>query len=39
MMSDAPPISSTPFCIVSRLEIWAKRCGSQESVAMLLITR
>ncbi len=32
-------MSSTPFCIVSRSESCANRCGSHESVAMLAITR
>ena len=37
--SEAPPMSRTPSCMVSRSESWAKRCGSQESWAMLDMTR
>ena len=36
---DVPPMSSTPFCMLSRSESAAKRCGSHESTAMFAITR
>src|SRR6266516_4521207 len=36
---EAPPISSTPYDIVSRSESWLKRCGMYESTAMFAITR
>lgn len=39
MAAPAAPIQSTPFCIVSRSESAAKRCGSHESTAMFAITR
>ena len=32
-------MSQTPSRMVSRSESWAKRCGSQESMAMLDMTR
>ncbi len=32
-------MSRMPSCMERRLESWAKRCGSQESFAMLDMTR
>ena len=36
---DVPAMRSTPFCMLSRSLSAAKRCGSQESTAMLAMTR
>ena len=39
MRKDAPPISSTPFCMVRRSLSAPNRCGRKESCARFAITR